>query len=133
MPLISRALAVTVQKEIGDAARAIFEKHGLEFAGVRASYGDDLNVKVTGHLVQLDESGVNRADPEVVAYERYADVFRLPKDGIGKTFRSNGHTFTVAGLNPKARSMPVIATREDGKKFKFAAENVSLFLNAARG
>lgn len=131
MTLISRDLTKVVQSEIGEAAKAIFAKHGLEFKGARATYGDELSVKVIGHLIQLDDSGVNRADPQVLDYERYAQAYGLPTDGIGKTFHSSGHQYTIAGLNPKATRMPVLGRRQDGRMFKFSPETVLALLARA--
>lgn len=57
-------------------------------------------------------------------FEKYCMIFGLTKDFYGKKFSMNGKTFTVSGINTKAHKMPVLATCDDGKTYKFASDTV---------
>lgn len=63
------------------------------------------------------------------AFKSYARIYGLQEEDFGKTFRNNGHTYKIAGLKTKSGKYPVIAEREDGKKFKFGVEYIQLQKN----
>ncbi len=97
--------------DIAEALQAVADKHGI-------------SVKVNGGT--YDPSGLfkprvaftadNHAEAE---FKQYANLFGLKPDAFGKTFTNSGRTFTIAGLNLKARKRPVLATADDGKSYVF--------------
>jgi len=62
-------------------------------------------------------------------WEEYAGLFNLPKDGFGKEFTTQGRTFVISGINPKASKMPIEATdKATGKGFKFTEQAIQGYL-----
>ena len=63
---------------------------------------------------------------EAEAFNKYAVLFDLQSDWLGKTFKSTrGREFKITGLKPGNRKYPVIATAlDDGKSYKFPAASV---------
>lgn len=61
-------------------------------------------------------------------FKTYAILYGLKEEDFGKSFKSNGHTYKIVGLKTKSGKYPVIAEREDGKKFKFGLEYIKLIL-----
>ena len=50
-------------------------------------------------------------------YDLAVEVYDLPE--LGSEFVDRGETFTITGFNPRSTKYPVLATRADGKRFKF--------------
>ena len=121
--MIDRAEAVVVTKEIEVAIKDILDRHGLQPKPSRTTYGPSLSIKLEAIKVELDEQGVNRADPRVIEWERYADLYGLPKDGVGRPFRYGNREYRITGLDGGRPRFPISADRlPDGKAFKFPVE-----------
>ena len=125
---ITKPFLVTLRAELDAALQAVAEKHGVSIRAGNASF-DALhaNFKVEVKVLQT-ASGVSGDEAE---FRRYAGMVGLQPDVYGKTFVSNGSTFTVSGLSLKSRRMPVLARREDGKVYKFPVNIVCLKLGVA--
>jgi len=66
---------------------------------------------------------------EATDFERLAYLYGLEASDLGKTFSSNGRTFTICGLAPKAHKFPILAKcADDGKTYKFPERSVLLSL-----
>lgn len=76
----------------------------------------------------LDEDG-KAFDESAANFKVFARDFGLEPDDLGKTFMSGLVEFTVSGLKPRNTKYPVIATRADGKTFKFSELTVQHYLN----
>ncbi len=66
----------------------------------------------------VDEDG-KAFDEGAANFRVFARDFGLEPEDLGKVFVSNGIEYTVSGLKPRNRKYPIIATRADGKTFKF--------------
>ena len=62
-------------------------------------------------------------------FKTYAILCGLQSEDLGKIFHSNGHAYKIVGLKTNSGKYPVIAEREDGKKFKFGLEYIKLQKN----
>jgi hypothetical protein len=70
-------------------------------------------------------------EPERVTFELMAEMFGLKPDDFGRVFVTGGETFRITGINPNRPRYPISAERiPDRRGFKFAAENVALYLAA---
>lgn len=129
-------------------SRAVHGLDAIDYAGEQSDHGDFTTVidTVQGFLeyAALLESGVQpgasgeydravakgireaveegdllaiESPREVTDYNRYREVYDLPE--LGSEFVDRGETFTITGLNPRSTKYPVLATRADGKRFKF--------------
>lgn len=106
----------TIRKEIEDALAAIGKKHnftstlgtiGYTEAGFRAS--------ITAKLIDIG----NGKSGAQLDYEKNAFKFGIDPDTYGRVFKDNkGTILTVVGINPRARTMPVIVRDGAGKEYK---------------
>jgi hypothetical protein len=108
---ITRALCKTLRDELNAALVPLAKELGVTIHCGNASYSDNavkfkLEVAVEGY------------DPEKEEYEQMCLLYRLKADQRGEAFNYNGHHYTLAGISAKARKFPIIATRDDGKKYK---------------
>jgi hypothetical protein len=130
---ITREQAKAITADVEAAVAAVFAQHGLEPSGARTSYGNEYTVKLSAIPVERDEAGINRADPKVKAWADMARYYGLPEDGVGRTFKVQGHTYTIIGLAPGRPRRPVIATDlSTGKPYVFAAVAVKDALERPR-
>ena len=118
-------------REIGDEIEAavaeIAKRHGFAVAkGVRGTF-DATGCKYTVDIRQIAEDGKVQTQ-ERANFSAYADMFGLQPDDLGKTFTSQGRTYTIEGIAPRRPKYPVVAKRDDGKTFKFPAETVAMRL-----
>ncbi len=67
---------------------------------------------------------------EARAFKAYARRYVLQETDLGREFTHSGETFTITGAKPKAVKFPILATRSDGKTYKFPAESVRTKLAA---
>lgn len=58
---------------------------------------------------------------EQTYFKQYANIYGLDPSDLGKQFSSQGYQYTITGLNPRAKRMPILATRSGGQSFKFTA------------
>jgi len=129
---VERAEAREITAEIKAAVEAVLAKRGMKLTVGMTHFGDSYDVKLVATKMAVDpETGIDLGSKEAVEWKRYAASFGLPAEGLGKTFKSGGHTFTVVGLNAKKYTRPVVATREDGKTFVFPPEPVKALLAVA--
>ena len=110
---ITRQILKDLRPEIEDALQGVSEKYGItmklgngHFGGLRGDY--KLELTTTGE----DGETAERQD-----FERHASAFGLRPEWYGKTFQGNGFTYTITGILPRKRKMPIAVTREsDGAK-----------------
>jgi hypothetical protein len=111
-----------IRAEIEAAARAVAAKHGLAFLKSRGVYGERLELKLEFGAKAEDGSVVT---PESTAFTRYASMYGMKPEWLGRTFRANGGIeYTIVGLNMRARKRPVQVRAKDGGRFVFPAESV---------
>jgi len=120
----------TKGKEIQAAALAalasVEERFGVKVAFKAGQIGDTyINLKF-----EFAEVGANGAaeSAEAVEFKKYAHLIGLKPEDLGRSFQSNGHTFTIAGMSLGRGRLPVMVTREDGMRFKYGRDTVRLAL-----
>jgi len=114
-----------IQTDILAAVQAVAAKHGVAITPGGGSFEPmTATVKLSIKVLTADDG---RSGDEV-NFGKYCQLFGLPADTYGKTFRVRGLDYTVSGLDLKRRARPVIATR-DGKTFVFRVEDVCRLLN----
>jgi hypothetical protein len=63
----------------------------------------------------------------VVAWNNSAELYFLPVDALGKTFRFAGKDYTIRGISHTKRSLPVLTTDSNGFYRTFSAKTVRRF------
>lgn len=118
---ITREQAAAIDREIDAAVEAILTKHGLQRGKRRSQYGSHYRYTVEAVAVVTGDNGVNMASKEAQAWMGNAPYlgFADPAAALGKTFTSNGHTYTLMGYRPRAHKRPVVAQNAHGNMFAF--------------
>jgi len=104
-----------IRKEIDDALAAIGEKHGFNAKIGGITYNaSGFNTSI--HATVKEVNGKTGAQLE---FETYAGKFGYQKDAFGRIIVSGGKSYRIIGVNPKARTIPLIVEEmETGNKYK---------------
>lgn len=105
------------------AIKPLENEHDVVFNIGNVTYGDSsckFKMEVLDNL--SDGKGVDFME---LAFKAGCHLFGLTPEDYGKSFHTNGQTFTISGLKPKSRKYPIIATcTGNGKHYKFQASRV---------
>jgi hypothetical protein len=80
-----------------------------------------LEFKLKLKLALSNADGTTQAHSD---YTRYADIYNLPLEMLGSTFKYNGKFFTVTGLLPNRRKNDIQIENANGKTFIAPHESV---------
>lgn len=129
MATINKPLLHTLRSEIEQALLEISKKYNLE---IKAGSGSFSPSNATLKLEISSKSTTGEVlTKEAVSFKTNAILFGLKSEDLGKTFRSQGLTFKITGLNTKAHKMPVVASCiENNKTYKFSVDAVKRYLNS---
>lgn len=125
---IDRALARTLSSEIEAAVASIGESYGVKIATGNGRFSPtNLTLKLNISTIGKD-GAVNTKEAD--DFRRYAMRWGLEKTDLGASFRREGIEYTITGAKPRSKKYPILATRPDGRTFKFGASTISRYLNA---
>lgn len=120
--------------QIGDAAekalQQIAEEFGVQITRKGGNYSDG-SATIKFEFAEIGEDGTAKTR-EAEDFAMYANRYGLEASDLGRDFTSRGDTFTISGCAPRARKMPILATRKaDGKRYKFNHHDVKRALDSA--
>ena len=123
---MNREIVREIMTDAQAALNEVAKKYHLAAGNVRASF-TDTSVKLTVEVSDVGAGGVVLSR-EALELQKYAEMFGLPKDAYGKEFVDAGHKYKLVGLASRRSRFPVIAERDDGKKYKLSVEHVKALL-----
>jgi hypothetical protein len=113
---ITKDFCKLLNVEIAAAMAAIAEKHALTVENRGGTYD------ATTFTPRIKFS---TTDAGATTWNRWARLFDLPDDLVGKILRYGGDRYRITGLNPDAPKYPINVEREpDGKKMRFTVDPV---------
>jgi hypothetical protein len=119
----------SLRSDIDAALAEVAQKYGISIKAGNATYtGETATFKL--NLGVIDGDGV-AADPMIAAFKNNAKYCGLEASDLGRSFVLNGRSYTIHGLNLKARNRPIIARGSDGKLYSFEDTAVVRLLKAA--
>jgi len=112
----TRADARNLNQEAKQALQEVAKRHGLVVESGNTRYsGDRCTVRFDFRTVTSDGAPAERD------WRRHCGAFNLKPEDFGRTVVRNGRRFKVVGIKPRATSWPVLAERDDGRRFKLPA------------
>lgn len=110
---IGRPECKIIRKEAVEALNKALADLGLQGSLGNMTYdGSKVSAKLTITL-----AGVDVAKEE---FEKHCYLYDLKKSDYGMQFVSQGETFELCGIKPRARKFPLVAKNvRTGKRFKF--------------
>lgn len=107
------------------AVKSVADEYGIaiNFGSARFT---DANVSFKTELAVIGESGAVRQI--VTDFKRYAPLWGLNAEDLGRSFVSRGTMFRIVGAKPSSRKYPILAENIEGKVYKFSTDQVLLAL-----
>ena len=104
--------------EVEQALKSIAEKYDANIKAGKIKYDNSsFALELNVHKKEVDGESFEKAE-----FKKYAFLYGFEPEDYGKTFVSNGKSFTLYGFKPKATKMPVLARSDDGKNYKFGTQ-----------
>lgn len=128
MTTMNAKLLKDFQNRAESALAQVAKEMGISATFGRGSYdpvGGNATLKLELALISDDGTVQTR---EAQDWKRHAVLRGFDEDDLGKTFRSNGRDFTIAGYKPRSRKRPVLARAADGKMYVFPVGTVLMLL-----
>ena len=106
------------------------EEHNLKVFAGKTTYSDNnMTIKVECSKIADDGTVYSKEREEFI---KYATLYGLQPEDLGKRFTSNNETFEITGLKSSYRKYPIIAKGvHNGKSYKFTENSIQKKL--ARG
>lgn len=117
-----------MRPEIEAALKVLEAQYGISIKLGNAKFTSE-NVTFKFEMAVVGSNGAAETS-ERTAFRSYCFMYGFKEEQLGQSFKVGRDTYTVAGLNPKAKSMPVLAKRSDGRMFKFPVNTVTNALKA---
>ncbi len=116
-----RSTCRDVSERIAKALAPLAQELGVSITPRGGSYGP-------GHYTLKVEVATIATDGKVRTkqsedFQTLAKLYGMSPNDLGRTFRSGGKEYTIAGLAPRKRARPIIASC-GGREYCFAAEDV---------
>ena len=106
--------------EIREMFKEFKEKTGIALSFKSTRYDEyDFSFSCKGEIAEKHD------DIEKKNFERSCFKFGLKKDYFGKSFLHEGLTYTIIGINTRARKYPVICKKSNGVTIKTTADFVN--------
>lgn len=117
---ITKPFLRDAREEMTAALREFGERHGIKVTVGNASFtpgaGGNATFKVE-LATRTPEGEVNTK--EMTAFRQHATMFGLKPEQLGIEFTLGGSRYKLVGLNPRARSMPLLGeNKANGKVYK---------------
>jgi len=109
------------------ALKTAFASLGVEVSHFNRS-SDAHGTRIEFRFVDNSEAGKQLA---TLDYNRKATMVGMPPDTLGHQFVFKKRIYTIRGINPAASRFNVDGERDDGKIFRFPADQVAVSLQAA--
>lgn len=113
-----RAITTAIETSLANLAKT----HGIVIKYKGGNFTpENAVIKLELAIQSADGTAASR---ERSTWTQLATFYGLKPEWLDKTFNFYGKTFKIVGLNPKARTAPVIAANSNGKLFKFRSDDV---------
>jgi hypothetical protein len=118
---IDRAVARILAAQIEEVVRGFVDEQGLAVkygGGAIAADGNSITLRYEVAIKNAEGIAETRERND---YKNLCTFFHLKPEWLDQEFTATGTVYNVSGLSQKSRKFPVLATRGDGKVFKFTA------------
>ena len=108
------------RQEIETALATITAKYGINIKTGNIRYGADRMY----FKMPLEINIGNKDDQAQRTWNSYCYRYGLKPEHYGRTFESNGETYTLSGVKPRGKKFNILAKNEAGKCYKFQASMI---------
>lgn len=114
---MDRATTKKLAQSAEKALQAVADEYGLAVKYKSGNYSD-ATAALRFEFSEIGDGGVVKTR-EAENFSKLAHLYGLKPEDLGATFKIGTKSYTITGLNGRARKMPIQATRSDGRTYKF--------------
>ena len=104
---ITKQLLKDLRVDIDEALKPIAQKYGIEIQSGRGVYGG-----LEGHLKILFKTTNEEGDDQrAIDYKRFASLYNLKEEWLGKTMKYGSDSYTIMGLDTNKRKKVLVVKR----------------------
>lgn len=131
-PVLTHHTQMLIRRKMFAACQQIAKECGLVLQDrSRIKNAIDLSFDVAFRVSICDSDG-NAFNPEKERFGLIATAYGLSPSDYGRIFETRGEQFRIVGIEPRRHKYPISVERvSDSQRFKFATENVKMFLSKA--
>lgn len=111
-----------IRADINAALESVAEKHGITLSIGNISY------ESTRFTTKLTAQTGDGSEHEQKEFARNCWRYNIPESWYGKSFVAEGQTFTITGINTRARKSPINFKDVKGRMYKASPEYVKAFM-----
>ena len=112
-----------IRTAMDEAMSKVEKEFGIKISTGNASFSDnEVTFKVKANT--LDGNTGEVISKEAVAFESRKGVYGLDHLSVGDKIEMQGKTFTIAGLNTRARKSPINIIDANGTSYKCSIEMI---------
>jgi len=127
---LTPALCERLRRDLLAACQEVAGAQGLAVEGGDLSDIDLRHGFDIGFRVGIPTTDGSLFSHERALFEALAGSFGLEPSDYARSFRTGGESFRVTAINPNRPRYPISAERiVDGRGYKFAAEDVAMYLS----
>src|SRR5699024_3553843 len=110
-----------IRMELSKVLEQFAKDNGLKSVDIGTCRYDSI-----GFTTKLTVVGDVSEDTVLVDFDKKASMFGLPKGYYGRTLFDGNKKYKVVDVNTRARTLPIIAEDEDGKRYKLRVQQVQM-------
>jgi hypothetical protein len=120
---LNKSKVEAIASDIVAALKAVEKKHHVHITDAGGRFDSNIaNLKLK--IVTIGDEG-EVFDELAEDFRRYATVWDLEEDDIGRYFTSGGTRYKIVGAKPRNKKYPIIAEGPKGGRYKFPADTVA--------
>ena len=130
MKQFDRANVKTLSVEVLNELQALCKKHGLVVTSKGGKFDAGIfDLKLQFNCVTTETGEV--VPPYAQDWAKWAGMYGFEISDLGKPVLVNGKRFSLAGIKPSNRTLPIIVQNSNGKAFKLSVDRAREGLKAA--
>ena len=118
---ITKQLLKDLRVDIDEALKPIAQKYGIEIQSGSGVYGG-----VEGHLKILFKTTNEEGDDQrAIDYKRFASLYNLKEEWLGKTMKYGSDSYTIMGLDTNKRKNVLVVKRVRDGSIRIAPSSIA--------
>lgn len=109
-----KEIVKAIQSRVLEFCKELSQMYGLKFQKCNTSYNEfELNFKIVFH--STNDEGM---DIYQDTYLKYAEIYGLKEEWLGKEIKVNATKLTIRGLDLKKKKYPIVLRNAHGRQYK---------------
>lgn len=109
-----KEIVKAIQSRVLEFSKELAEMYGLRFQKCNTSYNEfEMNFKIVFHTTNDEGMDIYQD-----TYLKYAEIYGLKEEWLGKEIKVNAIKLTIRGLDLKKKKYPIVLRNARGRQYK---------------